>query len=308
MDKPLPERTAAAVRPREPLWVMAAPTLLVFLWSTGFIGAKWVLPYIEPFTVLAIRFGSAAAIFVAIAVATGAPWPKSWRSALHAAVVGGLLYGCYLTGVFWAISIGTPAWISALVTSLQPLLTAVLAGPLLGERVTVRQWIGFGLGFGGVALVVLRDVGGAAGSATGLIVLVGALLAFSGGTLYQKGFGESNDPRTGQVVQHVAAFALVALLAALFEEQRIAWTAELIYGLVWITVVLSVGMFSLLYFLIKRGAVSKVSSLFFLVPPGGCRRGAPPLRRVPRLGGGRRYGPGRGRRLPCDEIKVTGAG
>jgi len=216
---------------------------------------------------LAIRFGAAAVIFVVIAVATGAPWPKSWRPAVHASVVGILLYGCYLTGVFWAISIGTPAWISALVTSPQPLLTAVFAGPLLGERVTARQWIGFLLGFGGVALVVWRDIGGAAGSVTGLIVLVGSLLAFSGGTLYQKGFGETNDPRTGQVVQHVAAFALVALLAALFEEQRIEWTADLVVGLFWIIVVLSVGMFSLLYFLIKRGAVSKVSSLFFLVPP-----------------------------------------
>jgi len=268
LDNPSTERTTtAAVRPGEPLWVTAAPGMLVFLWSTGFIGAKWVLPYVEPFTVLAIRFGAAAAIFVGIAVATGAPWPRSWRPALHASIAGILLYGCYLTGVFWAISIGTPAWISALVTSLQPLLTAVLAGPLLGERVTARQWIGFLLGFGGVALVVWRDIGGAAGSVAGLIVLVGALLAFSGGTLYQKGFGETNDPRTGQVVQHVAAFALVALLASLFEEQRIEWTAELVVGLFWIIVVLSVGMFSLLYFLIKRGAVSKVSSLFFLVPP-----------------------------------------
>lgn len=244
-----------------------APMLLVFLWSTGFVGAKWGLPYAEPFTLSALRFAIAATVFLGLALAAGAAWPRTWRQVRDVALVGILLQGVYLTGVFWAIAHGTPAWMAALVAGLNPLLTAVLAGPYLGERVSLRQWAGFALGFAGVGLVLWQGVATGSGPIAGTVALSLGLLALSGGTLYQKRHGGSGDLRSGQAVQATASLLLVGTLALLFEAREIDWTIDFIVALAWLSVVLSVGMFTLLFALIRRGALTRVSSLFFLVPP-----------------------------------------
>ena len=132
-------------------WTMAAPGIFVLLWSTGFIGARLGLPYAEPFTFLAYRFAILTVLLSLIAVLWRAPWPKSLREAGHIAIIGLLIQSGYLGGVFWAMSQGVPAAVAALIVGVQPVLTAVFAGPFLGEKVSTRQWIGLLIGFGGVA-------------------------------------------------------------------------------------------------------------------------------------------------------------
>lgn len=250
-----------------PALSILAPVLLVFLWSTGFVGAKWGLPYAEPFTLSALRYAIAAAVFLALAFVAGAPWPRGWRQIRDISLVGILLHGVCLTGVFWAIANGTPAWMAALIAGLNPLLTAVLAGPYLGERVRPRQWAGFVLGFTGVGLVVWQGVATGAGPLPGTLALTLALFALSGGTLYQKRHGGGADLRSAQAVQLLVSVLLVGILALVFEAREIAWTGDFILALAWLSLVLSVGMFTLLFALIRRSALTRVSSLFFLVPP-----------------------------------------
>jgi drug/metabolite transporter (DMT)-like permease len=239
----------------------------VVLWSTGFIGAKLGLPHAGPLTFLALRYGLAAGLLVLVALAVRAPWPRRPAEIGHYAVAGLLVHGVYLGGVYVGISFGVEAGVSALIVGLQPLLTAALAGVVLGERVTPRQWAGLGLGLLGVALVLGRKLGEGPGDALGSLACVAALLGITAGTLYQKRHCAGMDLRTGNVVQFAAAGLATALLALLFEDARINWTADFVFALLWLVFVLSLGAVSLLYVLIRRGAAAQVASLFFLVPP-----------------------------------------
>ena len=146
------------------------PLRFVALWSTGFIGAKLGLPYVEPLTFLALRFAIVIVLMLAVVAVARAPWPPSGRAWLHIGVSGLLVHGVYLGGVFMAIGHGLPSGITALVVGLQPLLTALVAGALLGEKVRPAQWAGLALGFTGVALVVAGKVATtpAAGALTGV--------------------------------------------------------------------------------------------------------------------------------------------
>jgi drug/metabolite transporter (DMT)-like permease len=250
-------------------WMHAVgtPALFVVLWSTGFLGASLGLPHAGPLTFLALRFGLAAGLLVLIALATRAPWPKRLTEIGHYAVAGLLVHGIYLGGVFVGIAMGVEAGVSAVIVGLQPLLTAALAGMLLSERVTSRQWLGLALGLSGVVLVLAGKLGEAPGSLLGSLACVAALFAITAGTLYQKRFCAGMDLRTGSVVQFVAAGLATAPLAFWFEDMHIDWNGEFLFALLWLVVVLSIGAVSLLYVLIQRGAASQVASLFFLVPP-----------------------------------------
>ena len=250
-----------------------APGLFVLLWSTGFIGAKGAMPHAEPMTFLLLRFAIATGLLAGFAFLTGAPWPKDWRQWGHIAVVGFLVHAVYLGGVFVAIHQGMTAGLSALIVSLQPVLVAVLAGRLLGERVKLRQWLGFFLGLVGVALVLSEKIDPAAATAfegfgwTEVFICVLAVLAIAIGTLYQKRFGGGMDLRSGTAIQYMAAALACGLGALLFEEFHIDWTGELIFSLAWLVLVLSLGAVSLLMLLIRLGEANKVASLFYLVPP-----------------------------------------
>ena len=250
-----------------------APALFVLLWSTGFLGAKLGMPYAEPMTLLALRFALAAALLVALALATRAPWPSSWREAGQIAVVGVLVHAAYLGGVFAAIANGMPAGLAALIVCLQPVLVALAAGPLLGERVSLRQVAGFVLGLLGVVLVLSERIepgtlAGFTGFDIWAVVFCGlALIGISAGTLYQKAIGQTMDLRSGTAIQYVAAGVAILPLALLFEEMTIEWTGEFVFALTWLVLVLSLGAISLLMFLIRVGAATKVASLFYLVPP-----------------------------------------
>jgi len=248
-------------------WTAAAPAVFVLLWSTGFIGARLGLPHAEPFIFLAFRFFILAVLLSAAGMLWRAPWPSSWTQAGHLAVVGLLIHGGYLGGVFWAISIGTSAAVAALIVGIQPLLTAVAAGPYLGEKVSTRQWIGLLLGFAGIALVVGDDLVLDSGNGAGVIACIVALCGITLGTLYQKRHGGNMDLRTGSAIQFAAAAMAMLTLTFVFEEGRVVWTGEFVFALGWLVVVLSIGAMSLLYLLIRQGAATKVASLFYLVPP-----------------------------------------
>ncbi|WP_119168852.1 DMT family transporter [Algihabitans albus] len=250
-----------------------APATFVCLWATGFIGAKLGLPYVEPLTFLALRFALVVAIMAPAAVLLGAVWPKLSTTG-HVAVVGLLIHGGYLGGVFVAISLGMSAGLSALIVSLQPLLTAALVGPLLGERVTRRQIAGLVLGLAGVALVLSGKLApsdsGTLFSGFGLDAVVCALVALFSitvGVVYQKRFCAEVDLRAGAVVQYAAAGLAIGALALIFETNRVVWHLDLVIALGWLVLVLSVGAVSLLMMLIRLGEASRVASLFYLVPP-----------------------------------------
>jgi drug/metabolite transporter (DMT)-like permease len=249
-------------------WSVVMPGVFVFLWSTGFIGAKYGLPYAEPFTFVSIRFAIAGSVFAALALIGGAVWPRTPREWLNTAVVGVLLHGVYLTAVFIAIHRGTPAWVAALLTGIHPLLTALTAGWTLGERIRPLQWLGFVLGLGGIGLILWRTgPGGAALTGIGLAACTVGLFSLTSGTLFQKRFGAATDLRSGQAVQQLAAFLVVLPCAFLFETRQVQWTGEFIFALAWLTGALSMGMFTILYTMIRKGAASQVASLFYLVPP-----------------------------------------
>lgn len=255
--------------PRQGLLVQAMPFVFVLLWSTGFIGAKFGLPYAEPLTFLLWRFVILVALLVPFALLTRAAWPKSWRLAGHIAVSGLLVHAGYLGGVFVAIGLGVSAGLASLVVGLQPLLTAAVVGPLLGEVVAPRQWLGLILGLGGVVMVVSEKVaaGGTGFDAWGMVAAVVALVSITLGTVYQKRYCGGMELRTGTAIQYMAAAAAMLVLAPLFETMVVDWTGEFIFALFWLVGVLSVGAISLLMLMIRWGEVARVASFFYMVPP-----------------------------------------
>jgi len=250
----------------ERLWLLAMPALFVVLWSTGFVGAKLGLPYAEPFTFLAVRLLIASGLLLLVALLMRAPWPRSPRLVLHTAVAGLLVHAIYLSGVFIAIGQGLSAGVTAIIVAVQPLLTAALAGRLLGERVGPWQWLGLVLGLLGVLLVVWSKLSGE-GSLAGVAAALVALLAITAGTLYQKRYCPDSDIRTAGAIQYGVSGLLALILAAATETMQIHWTGEFVFALVWLILVLSVGAVGLLFALIRRGAASRVASLFYLAPP-----------------------------------------
>jgi drug/metabolite transporter (DMT)-like permease len=247
---------------------LIVPATFVLLWSTGFVTARLVAPHAEPLTFLTIRFVLAAAILAGAALAAGAAWPATARGWRDAAIAGALLHGVYLGGVFWAVSQGLPAGISALIAGTQPIVTALLARPLLRERVSARQWAGIGCGMLGVTLVLAPRLGGSTGYPTAaLAVSIASTLAITLGTVWQKRTGTSLDLRSGTAIQFAGA-ALVVLVAALATETgRIEPVPAFWLGLGWSVFGMSIGAIALLLLMIRRGAVVGVASLLFLVPP-----------------------------------------
>lgn len=256
-----------------PLQVLAPlyPVLFVSLWSTGFIGAKFGLPDAEPLTFLSWRYLCVLVLMGLAAWLMRAPWPRTAKQWLHIGVSGLLVHGVYLSGVFVAISHGLPAGVTALVVGLQPLLTALGAGMCLGERVRTPQWLGLGLGFVGVGLVVAHKVvahaSGGAAFLTMLLPAVFALLGITVGTLYQKRFCPAFDLRSGSVIQFLPCLIVTALVAHQTETTVVRWSGDFMFALGWLVLVLSVGAISLLNMLIRRGSAVNVASLFYLTPP-----------------------------------------
>ncbi len=248
----------------ENLAARAAPAVFVVLWSTGFIGTKYVLNGAEPLTYLAIRMVLVVALMAIIVAIARPQWPD--RSGIgHSVVAGLLVHGFYLAGTAVAIAHSIPAGLSALIPGLQPILTSTLANRWLGERVTPRQWSGLLLGLAGVVLILHnRPMSGEAG--WGWLASGVSLVSITLGTLYQRRYCGNIDWRAGNLVQFVAVAVLFAAGAWLFESGVVHWTSEFVLSVIWLAVVLSIGSIGLLYWLIRRSAATSVASLFYLVP------------------------------------------
>jgi drug/metabolite transporter (DMT)-like permease len=247
------------------LAIAAAPVLFVLLWSTGFIGARFGLPYIEPMTFLAVRMVFVVIIIGAIAVIGGARLPSRPEIG-HSLMAGLMVHGLYLGGVFFAISQGVPAGVSALIPGLQPILTSTIANRFMGETVTRLQWLGLCLGLFGVALVLHDRSLVMSGSVVGWIGSVVSLFGITLGALYQKRYCGKIDWRTGNTVQYGGAAVLFAAASFAFETRVIHWTGELVFALAWLVLVLSIAAVGLMYWLIRRSAATGFASLFYLVP------------------------------------------
>jgi drug/metabolite transporter (DMT)-like permease len=245
----------------------AAPALFVVLWSTGFIGARYAMPWAEPFTFLWVRFALSFLLLLLIIPLVGARALPA-RTAVHSAIAGMLMHGIYLGGVFWAVRNGLPAGFAGLIVGLQPLLTAVMAGAFAGERVDGRHWLGLVVGLAGVAIVLSPKLDDVAGGETPATVGVGlfAVVAMSAGTIWQKRFVGNADLVTGTLYQYLGGWLVAFPVSLLFENQHFVLTGELVFAMAWLVLVLSLGAIFLLMLLIRKGAVARVASLFYLVP------------------------------------------
>ena len=256
----------SATAARAPGWVRAMPAVFVLIWSTGFIVARYGMPYAPPLKFLAVRFALSLLCFGAWVALARVAWPRSRSQWGHLLVTGILMQAGYLGGVWAAVREGMGSGLVALLVGIQPVLTAVWMS-FTGGRVSPRQWLGLVLGFAGLVLVVSRKFGqGSEVSALTMGLAVMALLSITAGTLYQKRFVAPCDVRSASAVQMAAAL-LVTLPFALMETQGIEWNAHSMGAMAWSVLALSLGGSSLLYMLIQRGTATAVTSLLYLVPP-----------------------------------------
>ncbi len=243
-----------------------APFAFVILWSTGFVGAKYGLPYADPFIFLSIRVFIAAIILLFIALALHAPIAIGGTAIKNSALIGFFLHACYLGGVFFAISEGLSAGVAALVTSLQPVLVSVLALLFLGEKLKKSQLLGLGLGFGGVILVLAPtfslDI-----ALTAFIGIIVALIGSTSATLLQKKIGSDIPLLAGTAYQYLASGVVLAVAALVTGGTSIQWSAKFISSFIWLILGLSVGAILLLLWLLNTSSTASVSSLLYLVPP-----------------------------------------
>lgn len=250
-------------------WLSPVPVFFVFLWSTGFIVAKFGLPFAPPLTFLILRCAAVLLVLMPLVLVFKAPWPRGLMG--HVAVAGLLLQAGYLGGVWCAIKLGMPAGVTALIVGMQPILTAA-AAPLIGEAVRPRQWLGLVFGLAGVALVMYAKITLIGLSPLAIAFCLLALLSMTAGTMYQRRFCPRFDLRTGTVIQFAATLAVLVPLAIFFEQfslplDTVQWTAQFIGALLWSVFALSIGAIFLLYTLLRRSDATVVTSLLYLTPP-----------------------------------------
>jgi drug/metabolite transporter (DMT)-like permease len=240
--------------------------LFVLLWSTGFVGAKYGLPFADPFIFLSVRVLIAALILFAIAAVMKSPIAIGASAITRSSVIGFFLHACYLGGVFYSISKGLPAGVAAVVTSLQPVLVSILAVKVLGEQLKTKQVVGLIFGLIGVVLVLgpsfEQDI-----PISGVIGILVALIGSTAATLLQKKIGADVPLISGTAYQYLASGLVLGIAAVATGGTRIQWSGQFIVSFVWLIAVLSVGAILLLLWLLNTGSAASVSSLLYLVPP-----------------------------------------
>ncbi len=238
---------------------LVIPVLFVAVWSSGYLVGDLGTRAASPLTLLFWRFAVATVVLVAVALATRAPWPRGLRIWVHLAVIGTLLRTIQFAGVYLGLSMGVSAGLAALVVSASPLVIAVIAVPLFGERLSRRQGMGLALGLTGVGLAVIAGLRGAQIAA--LALTVAGLAGFVAGTLYQKHVGQAIDLRSGGSIQLIGATLTIAPLAALHGGLALPLTGAALGSVAWLAVVNSIGGFTL-----NRPRFLAAS---FLAAPGG---------------------------------------
>jgi len=251
-----------------PAWLPAAPSLFLLFWSAGFSFGKLGLAHAPPMTFLALRYGTVLAVLLPLALVLRPPLPRRAADWGHLAVVGFVLQAVYFALTYTAFKLGVSAGGVALIVSLQPILVALVVPWTAGERVGARRWTGLVLGLAGAVLVIVARSAVAAPSTVGILVAVCALLAITAGTLYEKRFGVSHHPVTSNAVQYTVAFAVILPLAWATEAMHVEWVPALYVALGYLVVCNSLIAITLLLAMMRWGEASKVSALFFLVPPG----------------------------------------
>jgi drug/metabolite transporter (DMT)-like permease len=243
-----------------------APALFVLLWSTGFVGAKYGLPYADPFIFLSVRILIAAILLFALARILKMPVGIGRQAVARSGLIGFFLHACYLGGVFYAIAQGLPAGVAAVVTSLQPVLVSVFAVKVLGEQLRRSQIVGLATGLVGVVLVLGPSIHAQIPTPAIIAILI-ALMGSTTATLLQKKLGADIPLISGTAYQYLFSGCVLGLIAFATQETSITWNLRFTLAFVWLIVILSVGAILLLLWLLNTGSAAKVSSLFYLVPP-----------------------------------------
>jgi drug/metabolite transporter (DMT)-like permease len=248
--------------------VISLPVLFILMWSSGYVVGKMALPYVGPFTLIFIRFSSAALVLLSVALATRAPWPKTFAQVGHLVVVGLLIQALQFSGLYMGLGLGVSAGIAALIVGTMPVFTALGATRFLNEKVSGVEWMGLVGGLFGVALVVWEQLAKASANAswTGYLCVVLALVGISAGTLYQKKFCTSMDLRTGGFIQLSTAAMVTFFLALHYEALQVEWTPTMFFASGWLSLVNSIGAISILFVLMRKGEASRVAGLFHLIP------------------------------------------
>lgn len=244
------------------------PLLFVWIWSTGFINAKYALPYIEPFYFLIIRMILAAIAFLILIFVLKKRWPTR-NQAIMQMIIGILLHSVYLGGVFFAVHLGMPAGISSIFVGLHPALTALLGFIFLSQKLRLLQSIGLAFGFIGISLVVIgsNNIDGSALSTLGLMACIFSLIGISMSGILQKLYAQNVPLVSGTFYQYLGGALALVPVSLWLEDHTVIMTFELVAAMVWSVLALSVGAILLLMFMIREGEVAKVASYFYLVPP-----------------------------------------
>ncbi len=252
---------------KRPIWLLAAPVIFLLLWSAGFGVAKLGLQHAQPLTLLALRYISVLVVLIPVALVLRPPLPKTWRAAADVAVVGFLIQVVYFGLCYVAFKSGVAAGAVSIIVCLQPILVALTAPWLVGEQVSTKGWIGLALGLVGAAVVILARSKVEAESPFGLICTALALLGITGGTLYEKRFGVTHHPVTANLIQYAVGAVFTLPLALATESLQIQWSPQFIWVMAYLVIGNSLLAMTLLLAMIRAGEVSRVSALFYLVPP-----------------------------------------
>jgi drug/metabolite transporter (DMT)-like permease len=260
------------VSPLEAALVPLAPAIFVLLWSTGWISARYIVGVVEPLTFLVWRFGLSALVLILLLRIAGVAWPSSRRELGHMLVAGVMIQAMYLGSVWWAVAHGVPAGLSGLIAALQPIFTALLAPSLAGEHISRRQWGGIALCLAGIGLVLSpKLIGLTPGTldqaALPIAINIGGMLAVSLGAFYQKRFIPTANLLTSTAFQNVGGCLAILPVAAATETLTMRWTPVTSTVMAWSIVGLSIGATTLFFWMMRRGAVTRATSLIYLVPP-----------------------------------------
>ena len=251
----------------KPLWLVLAPGIFLFMWSTGYVAAKFGLGYIEPMTFLALRFACVVAIMALLYVVIRPPLPKTAAEWMHLAIVGFMLQALYFGMCYMSFNAGLSVGTLALILAMQPIIVGLVAPRWHGESVGWQRWAGLLLGLTGAVIVIVARSEISAPSAIGFLFAASALFGITGGSLWEKRFGVSHHPVTANLVGFSAGLLGILPFMLAFESMKVIWTWQLAVSLVYLIVASSLIAVGLLLAMIRAGEVSKVSALFFLVPP-----------------------------------------